>query len=434
MTTLLRGKRLRQLFEGWDPELALQPELVGATASGARLPVRVSNTAVRAPGDISTIVYLQDLRAVRALERRVAEAARLEETSILAAGLAHDFNNTLAVVVGNAEMLAEQELPPADQSLIDDILRASLGGQRIAREMLTFSRSMRDTEGGSYDLGEAVAGSAHLVGLLAGQNVQVEWSLTGERLPVGLSAGQLQQILFNLVANARDAMQGSGTVYVRTARAHGSAELTVRDTGPGVPPELNHKIFQPFYTTKPRGVGTGLGLFVIHGLVQGAGGTLQASSHPEGGALFKVELPLVASGEMDIVRLPSSRPPKKPERTRVVLVVEDRDDVRRTMTRALSRAGFDVLQASSGEEAEGVLDGGAEPDLLLTDYSMPGMTGVDLIRRMAERRAVPALLLTGMDLSEDLTSLGTPVEVLTKPIGPRALIKAVTSALVDATD
>jgi len=384
----------------------------------------VHTVAMPPSGRARTVVYLQDLRPIRELERRLAEAQRLRESATLAAGLAHDFNNVLAVVVTNARLLSRL-VETEGKELLDEIRSAADSGQSIAKEMLAFSRSQQSAQTSTAcDLSEAVESCVRLVSKLAGSDIEVATTLTDDPLLIDLAAGNVQQIVFNLVTNARDAIEGGGTITLVTRREVGHAVLEVTDTGSGMSEEQVARVFQPFFTTKPRGVGTGLGLFVIAGLVQGVGGDVSVSSQRDRGTVFTLRFPLSAFKRPAHPTPPPVATPRHSLKIATVLLVEDRVDLRRAITRLLRHAGYRVLVAASGQEAL-ALANEHRPSVVLSDYDMPGMDGLTLRDRLHERIEVPFILMSGLALDRKIDTV-----MLQKPVDPDRLLAVIAEHIV----
>ncbi|TWT30226.1 Blue-light-activated protein [Posidoniimonas corsicana] len=266
--------------------------LEGRYAHGA-----VMNGAVTQHG------VLTDVTDSRRLADHIRDTQKMEAIGRLAGGVAHDFNNLLAVILGEAELQLETErLDDSTREALSVIAEAAGKGATLTRQLLTFSRRRAETSL-SLDLSEQIQALWKLAARLVGKGVQCDNALSESALPVRAAPGQLEQALFNLLINARDAMSGEGTITIGTRLVDQEcvagrsetgpwAELFVRDHGPGIPEEVRQRMFEPFFTTKEVGKGTGLGLAVVHGIAEQCGGAILAESPPEGGATFRLLLPL----------------------------------------------------------------------------------------------------------------------------------------------
>ena len=339
---------------------------------------RVRNPENRDAFD-KVLVGILDLTQARALEEQLRQAMKMEAVGRLAGGVAHDFNNLLQAMLVAAESL---KVSGGDRARIDEtatelgelIRRASA----LTRQLLLFSR--RETARFELlDLNEVVLGVAKMLSRLVRENITFGAQQTSDRLSLRADRGQIEQILLNLVVNAVDAMPDGGKLVVRTAAGHGdNVILEVEDTGHGIPPEARDQVFEPFFTTKPAGEGTGLGLSVVHGIVIAHGGKIEIDSREGRGTTVRVVLPRVAEepGSGDRSLSDEVMPGGRGE---VVLIVEDNETVRRSLVEILDSLGYQVVEAESGEEA--LLMEDARPQVLLTDYLLPGMTGLQLAEK-----------------------------------------------------
>ncbi|WP_062204382.1 hybrid sensor histidine kinase/response regulator [Demequina salsinemoris] len=375
-------------------------------------------------------VYTKDVTELRDLNQRLERANRLESVGSLTGGIAHDFNNLLTVISGGAEALADSELAPEDEAMRSMIAEAAERGSGLIGALLAFARR-QTLSPEPTSIGEAVTAMAPLLERTLGGAIEVSYDIA-EGLPtVMVDRGKLDNSVLNLVINARDAMIDGGTVVIEAGLhrhvvpAETSAielppgdyvRLAVRDSGTGIAPEALPRLFEPFYTTKPLGSGSGLGLAMVWGFAQQSGGTLNASSEVGAGSTFSLYLP-VARVEVEETRSVPTPVPTAGEGT--VLLVEDDALVRGYTSRRLVDLGYDVLEASDGRAALDILDSHHDIDLLLTDVVMPGgMSGTDLAREAREARpGLPVLCVSGYTeqvLAAD-GRLDPESELLTKP-------------------
>ncbi len=395
-----------------------------------------------ASGRVTGIIgALQDITAQRTAElerERLAgellQAQKLESLGRLAGGVAHDFNNLLTVINGYAQLLSSR-LPHEDPSRegLSQIRRASHRAAELVEELLTFSRR-KLVKPQVLDLGRAVSGQREMLARLVGEDIEVTVESGPGALNVNADPGQLQQILFNLAANARDAMPGGGRLTVGVAASEDASlvRLTVADIGAGMDIETQSHIFEPFFTTKDQGRGTGLGLATVHGIVAQSGGRIEVRSAPGQGTIFRIELP--AAGARPVEEPPPARAPAAGG-SESILLVEDQADVRQFTAHALRSFGYRVVQAASAQEALDLLRGGRPADLLLTDVVMPGLGGFELARlARLEFPRLKVLFMSGywggaeMRLSES----GRGDSLLRKPFRVSELARAVRQSLTAA--
>ncbi len=379
------------------------------------------------------VAFIEDLTERRALERQLVQAQKMESVGRLAAGVTHDLNNLLSVILGYAECL-EDHLPPGHPGRRDmeGILKAAGGAALLSRRLLTFSRQPRFHQE-VCDIGELVSGLEGMLRGLVGENVALELRSPSGQCLAAVDPNRLEQVVINLAVNSRDAMPRGGRLLVevtpRTLAAGDLAaepgvqpgdfvQIRVSDTGEGMDRKTLERIFDPFFTTKPAGSGTGLGLSMVYGTVHQSGGVVRVESRPGQGTDFRVLLPRVARTpgvECDPAR--ACPPATVPNRT--VLVVEDDPDLRSLVARVLEKAGHRVLLAGSALEALRLGDGGSERiDLLLTDVGLPGIDGRELARLfLVDRPQTPVLLMSasvGMDRGDQAWTSSDP-PMLEKP-------------------
>jgi len=382
-----------------------------------------------APREVSVII--RDLTRSKRLEQEVLQTAKLAAVGTLAAGTAHEINNVLAVIMGNAELLQQSPgLGADDQESLTTILDAASRSRDIVRHLLTFARR-RGPRREPVDLVELVEASLRLLSTeLARAGARVKRTLAAIP-PVSCDPGQISLAILNLVKNARDALaqKGGGELTVgltrrppETAGALAHAVLEVRDTGPGMPPEVRKRVFEPFFTTKEVGVGTGLGLSTAYGIVMNHGGKIEFESAPGEGSTFRILLPLERS---EVVEVPAAeaagvgaedvRMPPRP--TLHVLVCDDDAGIRTTLGAMVRRLSHEATAVSNGDEAVQAIRA-ARFDLVFLDLSMAGMDGLEtraqILKQVPEQRIV---LVTGSSELEDLmqrTGL-TADQILRKP-------------------
>ncbi|HEX9967401.1 MAG TPA: ATP-binding protein [Solirubrobacterales bacterium] len=378
------------------------------------------------------------------LEAQLQQAQRLEAVGQLAGGVAHDFNNLLSVILNYTQFLLTETKDEQTLADLREIENAAKRAADLTRQLLVFSR--RDLgETVCVDVGEVVRETEALLRRTIGEHVELVTRIDGEALPVELGAGQANQILINLVVNARDALAGGGTILVEaweTSVGEGFlagdpalspgryAVLAVADDGAGMSAEVLAQIFEPFFTTKPPGEGTGLGLATVYGIVEQAGGHVEVDSEEGRGTRVTVYLPLAQGGEPDEGDTGEGQRPAGAGQA--VLVVEDEEAVRRMTCRTLEENGYRALPASGGEEALNAFEAEDRVDLVLTDVVMPSMSGKELVAALRARgSAVKAIYMSGYagDVVSRHGALEDDVPLLQKPFTAGDLLRVVHDAL-----
>ena len=378
--------------------------------------------------------------------QQLFQAQKMEAVGLLAGGVAHDFNNLLTVITGRTQLLL-RKLQPGDPmarglGLIEETAQRAAS---LTRQLLAFSRKQR-LERRIVSLNRIVTDMEKMLRPLIGEQISLVTVLDPELGLVSADAGQLEQVILNLVVNARDAMPQGGRLVIRTANsqlddATGAwrpgpdvgchAVLSVSDTGVGMDQATQARIFEPFFTTKDPGQGTGLGLSTVYGIVQQHGGFVSVESVPGAGTTFKVCLPHVGSA-LDVIDTSEASPLSavSARGTETVLVVEDEDQVRTLTIEVLTQCGYTVLAATDGAVALRVAARHPGPlHLLLTDVVMPHMNGWELARQLtAVRPETRVLYMTGYD--EITAHGGVPdADVLQKPFTPDVLARRVRQAI-----
>lgn len=354
---------------------------------------------------------LSDVSERRALEQQLFQAQKLEAVGRLAGGVAHDFNNLLTVINGYSDMALDEVEPGGSiHSSLVEIREAGERSARLTRQLLAFSRRAV-VEPEVFDVNAQLRELQKMLKRLIGEDIHLCLNPCAGTLPVLLDTGQFEQLVLNLAVNARDAMPKGGTLSLETHRVHGELLLVVRDTGCGMTREVLSRIYEPFFTTKAKGKGTGLGLAVVHGVVTGGNGRLEVESSPQKGTTFRIYFPLTESrGACSM--LPSR---KSYRGTETILLAEDDEEVRRVLVRGLEAQGYNVLLARDGQEAVRVAsEHSGKIHLLLTDVVMPDLCGPDAAQRiLAERPDLKVVFMTGYTEDERI-----PPEILQKPFTP----------------
>ena len=371
----------------------------------------------------------QDISELKRSEEQLKRAQRLEAVGQLASGVAHDFNNLLAVILNQAELLLDDRPDGQLAASLEEIRRAGLAAADLTRHLLLFS-SRQPLESGPVDLAAALAEAEPLLRSAAGERIELALEAEEGLPPVRLGLGQAEQVLVNLVVNARDAISGAGKVSVALGRGEdGQVLLSVADDGAGMDAETAARAFDPFFTTKPRDRGTGLGLATVYGIVGKAGGQVEIESEPGRGTTVSARLPEAVEG----VEAPSPATEKPADgHGELVLVVDDEEAVRTIVCRMLERHGYRTVAAADADSAEAVLAEQGDVDLLLTDVVMPGMSGWELVGRLHARNpGLRAIYMSGNVMTGGVTGrpVGESALILEKPFTGMELVAAVGEVL-----
>ena len=367
---------------------------------------------------------------------KLHEAQKLETLGQLTGGVAHDFNNLLTPVIGNLDLL-RRRIPLDDpaQRLIDAGLQAASRAATLVQRLLAFARR-QDLRVRSVNVRALLDGMSDLIRRSLDPAIEVKISHAPDLPPARVDPNQLELAILNLAINARDAMPRGGTVSIEASAASADEQrglapgsyvrLAVRDTGTGMDEHTLARAVEPFFSTKGVGKGTGLGLSMVHGLAAQLGGKLHLTSNPGQGTSAEIWLP-VAEDEPGTDDL-ESRPIRPAPRRATVLLVDDEELVRLGTSEMLSDLGYEVTQAASGGEAMRILRSGEVPELLVTDYLMPGMNGVELIESARELSPrIKAMLMTGYSTIAE--GPGTAIPRLAKPFRQTDLAEIVADLL-----
>ena len=369
--------------------------------------------------------FVVDISERKALEEQLGQAQRLEALGLLAGGIAHDFNNLLTAISGYSGLALDHggrdnELMRRD---LGEVRTATMRAAALTRQLLAFGRR-QVLERKVVDLNDVVIEAQSLLGRVIGEKVTVATTLDPDLVRVYADVGQLGQVLVNLALNARDAMPQGGTLSIVTTNEDGDAVITVADTGHGMDEQTRARIFEPFFSTKPVGEGTGLGLAMVHGIVQQTGGEISVKSAPGSGTAFRISFP----GTLDVPVVEVVAPLEtSPRGSETVLLVEDEDIVRRLVAMMLEGQGYRVLLANGPREALEV----SEPfDLLLTDIVMPSMSGPELADRVIEHHSGVGVLFTSGYSGSAVADRGALIaDLLEKPFTIEELAHKVRDAL-----
>jgi PAS domain S-box-containing protein len=404
-------------------------------ANGTVLRVDVSTRRITYAHRTAVLAIYRDVTDRESLEERLRQAAKMEAVGQLAGGVAHDFNNLLTVINGYADVLGDG-LPPEDPmaGMVAEIRAAGTRAADLTRQLLAFSRK-QILRPQLVHLGRLVENLRKMLARLIGEDIRLVTVIDPNLSVVRADPGQLEQILLNLVVNARDAMPRGGTLTIECRNVSEaisrSIRLSVSDTGVGMNEEVKARIFEPFFTTKAPGKGTGLGLATVFGIVQQSGGRIQVQSRPGVGTTFQIDLPATGS----IAEAPASQVTRPlPSRgSETVLLVEDEGAVRMLALHALQTNGYAVLDAETGEQALHVVQTfGVPVRLLVTDVVMPGLNGRELAERLQNSQPSLRVLYMSGYTSDEIVRRGIEadrVNFLQKPFTPQTLIRKVREIL-----
>lgn len=409
------------------------------------MPVRLIGSMI----DVTASKQAEEER--RQLEEQLRQAQKMEAVGRLAGGIAHDFNNLLTAIQGHAEVLLEGIDPSSpNHTDVEQIRRAAERAAVLTQQLLAFSRR-QVLQPRTIDLNHVVREIESMLVRLIGEHIELATVLDDQLGTVRADPGQIEQVIVNLVVNARDAMPGGGKITILTRNvtlsetdakhrgldlaAGDYVVLSVSDTGEGMSDQVRTRIFEPFFTTKEMGKGTGLGLSTVYGIVTQSGGGIEVESQVGAGTTFHVYLPLEMTPADEENDADSARAPEMalPHGSEVVLLVEDEQAVRALLSRILRQRGYTVLEARSGTEA---LEIGrsyeGDIDLLLTDVVMPEMGGRELAEQLLlDRPNTRVLFISGYTEDEMVHAgvLATRINFLEKPFAPRDLVRKVREVL-----
>jgi PAS domain S-box-containing protein len=424
-------------------------EVSGRRKDGTTFPLHLSVSEFSAEGrryftgmihDLSDRKHVEE--ALRESERRLAHAQKMEAVGQLTGGIAHDFNNMLLVITGNLELL-EPQLDREQQVLLKDAQDAAMLGSKLTDQLLTFARR-RHMDAQVIQLNDQVIGITDMLRRTLGEHVMLSTSLARDVWPIRADPGQFQSAIVNMAVNARDAMAQGGKLVIETRNmvldAHHAdfhpeikpgefVQLSICDTGSGMPPEIRDRVFEPFFTTKEMGHGTGLGLAMVYGFVKQSGGHVTIYSEVGHGSTFNLYFPRVDGLITEVS--PGTKGPTDPAARETILVVEDDERVRQLTITRLKLIGYQVLEASDGPKAIDVLSQGHAVDLVFTDLVMPGgMSGREVAARARQLKPGIKVLLTS-GYAEELVhgDEREQLKVLRKPYHQAELIAVLREVL-----
>jgi signal transduction histidine kinase len=387
---------------------------------------------------------MADVTEHRSLEAQLRHAQKMDAIGQLAGGIAHDFNNILTAIGGYSRLLLESAAD-AQRTDVEEIVKAADRAASLTRQLLAFSsRQVLDTA--LLDINELVGDMATMLRRIIGEDVELTTNLASSLPPIRCNRSQLEQVLMNLVVNARDATTGGGAIRIETAsveladappgaahprpKAGSYVALIVGDTGSGMTDETKARLFEPFFTTKPHGQGTGLGLATVYGIVAQSRGSIEVSSEIGHGSVFTIFLPSEERRAPRRAAAAAAAASRGGHET--VLLAEDEPAVRMLVRRILQQAGYTVVEAANPAEAEARAASMAVIDLLVTDVMMPGGTGPELFRRLSTtRQSLRVLFMSGYAEQDlfDCAAIDRAAPFLSKPFTAEALTARVRDVL-----
>jgi two-component system cell cycle sensor histidine kinase/response regulator CckA len=441
MRDLKRGVRLTHVEVRWKHR------------DGHTITLQLSGSLVNNPDDGAgkvVEIIAEDITARRVLEDQFRQSQKMEAVGRLAAGVAHDFNNLLTVIRGYAEVLLGSSLPNDSlKSKVESIYDAANRAASLTRQLLAFSRKQL-LELKPVDLNAVVTDLERLLRPLIGENIQWSILLATSLYRTRADCGQIEQVLMNLVVNAKDAMPSGGKITIETANVALDEEfrkkhryvqpgdyvmLSVSDTGQGMDQQTQDNVFEPFFTTKEEGKGTGLGLSTVYGIIKQSKGYIFVDSQLGQGSTFRIYLPQI---EETVDSAPPSLAPSSipSEGSETILLVEDEECVRQLIRETLEMKGYKVLEADSGDAALRIAASQTgRIDLMITDMILPGMSGQELAKRLTERYPTARILFVSGYTEEAIIHQGMLDEgtsFLQKPFRLRELAQKVRQVLNSA--
>jgi PAS domain S-box-containing protein len=445
-----RERRKKMLDDELGASAGVRFEASAMHRDGREFPVEVSATALRRGDSWLLNNFMRDISQRRLAEEQLIQAQKIEAVGQLTGGIAHEFNNMLTVITGTIDILADGvKGNPHLAAITKMISEAADRGARLTSSLLAFARKqpLQPTE---IDVNGLIEEVAHLMSLTFGKHINIVTKLAGNAWPALVDRAQLNSALVDLAINARDAMEGEGTLTFATRNvvfgvrdamdagvevAGDYVVIEVCDTGPGIPVSIRDKIFDPFFSTKEVGKGTGLGLSMVFGFVKQTGGSIEIDGEEGRGAIFRMYLPKADASALPVTD-GNERPVIGGHET--ILCVEDDIEVRQFVTIQLESLGYKTIVAASAAEALAIAGRGTAFDLLFTDIVMPGnMNGRQLAERlMAERPSLRVLFTSGYAYGAMHAQgrAGQGIPMLSKPYRKAELARMLRRCLDPAID
>ncbi|MFO1108545.1 MAG: PAS domain S-box protein [Bradyrhizobium sp.] len=445
-----RQRRRKMIGEELGKSAGVRFEASAMHRDGREFPVEVSATALRRGDSYVFNNFMRDVSQKRLAEEQLIQAQKIEALGQLTGGIAHEFNNMLTVITGTIDILADGvKGNPSLAAITKMISEAADRGTRLTSSLLAFARK-QPLQPVKIDVNDLIEEVARLLALTFGKHVEIVTKLAGDAWPALVDRAQLSSALVDLAINARDAMEGNGTLTFVTSNAvfgvrdavaigvGGAGDyvvIEVRDTGPGIPAAIRDRIFDPFFSTKEVGKGTGLGLSMVFGFVRQSGGGIEIGGEQGRGAIFRIYLPKADEMALSFVD-GDERPVIGGHET--ILCVEDDFEVRQFVTMQLESLGYKAIIAANAAEALAVAGRGTPFDLLFTDIVMPGsMNGRQLAEQMmAARPSLRVLFTSGYayDAMQAQGRAGHGIPMLSKPYRKAELARMLRRCLDPAVD
>jgi PAS domain S-box-containing protein len=404
-------------------DLLVGVEAIWRRKDGRPLVVQLHGRTLRDAGGkvLTSRGFVLDRTEAHAVEEALRRTQKLDAVGRLAGGVAHDFSNLLTIILSNLEMLA---LKPGEPALLRDAMEATDQAAQLTRRLLAFGRKQVH-RAEPAEVGATCLRTVEMLGRSLGARHRVDTAGIASNLWINIDPGHLEQVLVNLVLNAKDAMSDGGVISVATRSAprgqRAGVELVVSDTGHGITAEQQGRIFEPFFTTREPGRGTGLGLSTVHGIVSQAGGLIDVVSAPGQGARFTLWFPEIAA--------PAAQAREDATRGKRVLVVDDEPGIRRAVSRMLVAAGHTTHEAASGNQAAALVAAGERFDVLLTDVRMPDGDGPAAARQIKSLApSMRVVFMSGFEDEVDEATRASADAFLAKPFTRGDLIAAIEGA------
>ncbi|MBN8606292.1 MAG: response regulator [Caulobacterales bacterium] len=416
---------------GWSAHVAIASGLIDRPRAYSSAAIAVGSVLALMLAGALIYWALRDLGRRRVAEDRMAQTQKLEAIGQLTGGVAHDFNNLLTVMIGGLNMLLKRIEDPKQREIAEHMLETAKRGDRLTKQLLAFSRGKR-MELAPVDLHVLAPGMEELLRRSVSAGTNIGFDLHPDARWVKTDANQIELAILNLVINARDAMPDGGDITISTrpsAARPDCIELGVRDSGLGMPRDVAERAMEPFFTTKPAGKGTGLGLAQVFGAARQSGGSVEIESAPDRGTMVRLLLPR-SEAATPAPAQSLAEPKPSPAAGQRILVVDDEPGVLSFVASTLSEAGYAVTSAADPGEALHLLTTAPAHDLLLTDFSMPAMNGLELAERARMAHAdLRVLIISGWADADALEKSAARPRLLRKPFDERVLLDAVQAAL-----
>jgi signal transduction histidine kinase/ActR/RegA family two-component response regulator len=433
-------------WSGWSTHIAIPSTLIDTPTSWSFVVAGIAGLGGALLAGVLIVLVLRDMSERRRAEEVLRQSQKMEAVGQLTGGIAHDFNNLLTAIIGNLDLIRTRAVGNDRlQRLADNALEAARRGAKLASQLLAFSRNQR-MQLAPVPLEQLLHGMSDLLAQSVGAVVTIRTSIAADADTVLSDANQLELALLNLAVNARDAMPSGGTLEIQSRPAsyadvrglpkRAYVELSVKDNGVGMSEAVRTRAMEPFFTTKPIGQGTGLGLSQVYGIVRESGGLVFIDSTPNEGTTLRLILPAAPKplAPAEAVDPTPTVPSPTVNAATTILVVDDDRQVRRFMAESLRSLGYAVTDVPSGDVALSVLRN-TRFDLLLADFAMPSMNGAELVRQAHEiQPTLRVLIVSGYADSGALDAVLGNAHMLRKPFAVTELNAAVAKALKTSTD